>query len=36
MGMFYLVVVGRTDRSGGKYWAGPRMHRLAGLRELCL
>lgn len=33
MGMFYLVVIARTDRNGGKCWAGTKAYRLAGPRE---
>lgn len=33
MGMFYLLVIARTDRNNGKYWVGTKVHRLAGHRE---
>lgn len=39
MGMFYLLVIARTDRNSGKCWIGTKAHRLAGHREhrtLCL
>lgn len=33
MGKFYLVIIARTDRNGGKCWAATKMHRLLGPRE---
>ena len=33
MGMFYLVIIARTDRNGGKCWAATKAHKLLGPRE---
>lgn len=33
MGLFYLLVIARTDRNSGKCWIGTKAHRLTGPRE---
>lgn len=33
MGIFYLLVIARTDRNNGKCWVGTKAQRLAGHRE---
>lgn len=33
MGMFYLIVIARTDTNSGKCWIGTKAHRLASPRE---